>query len=49
MESWGADHEKMFKVGVYLEDHLFGVGEGRSKQKAQQSAAEAALDKLEKL
>ena len=49
LESWGPDHEKMFKVGVYLSADLFGVGEGPSKQKAQQAAAEDALDKLGKL
>lgn len=49
MDSWGLDHEKTFKVGVYLDKDLFGVGEGRSKQKAEQQAAFSALDKLEKL
>jgi ribonuclease-3 len=49
IEEWGADHEKTFKVGVYLEDKLFGTGEGRSKQKAQQQAAENSIDKLKNL
>lgn len=49
LDSWGADHEKVFKVGVYLEKDLYGVGEGSSKQKAQQQAALNALDKLESL
>lgn len=46
MSSWGPDHEKVFKVGVYLNDDLYGVGEGGSKQKAEQEAALKALDKL---
>ncbi|MBP7928209.1 ribonuclease III, partial [Patescibacteria group bacterium] len=46
LESWGADHEKTFKVGVYLNNDLYGSGEGKSKQKAQQAAAKAGLDKF---
>lgn len=49
LDSWGPDHEKTFRVGVYLEEVMFGEGEGRSKQKAEQSAAKNALDKLKKL
>ncbi len=46
LESWGADHEKTFKVGVYLGKKLVGEGEGRSKQKAEQAAALNAIDKV---
>ncbi|MBP8960801.1 ribonuclease III [Patescibacteria group bacterium] len=46
LDSWGPDHEKMFKVGVYLSREEYGVGEGASKQKAEQEAALKALDKL---
>ena len=46
IESWGMDHDKTFKVGVYLNDNLKGVGEGKSKQRAEQNAAVDALDKL---
>ncbi|HXK52921.1 ribonuclease III [Candidatus Nomurabacteria bacterium] len=46
LESWGADHEKTFRVAVYLDEEQYGVGEGKSKQKAEQSAAKNALDKL---
>lgn len=45
-DSWGADHEKTFKVGVLVNKDLFGEGVGRSKQKAEQGAAVAALDKI---
>ncbi|HDQ88601.1 MAG TPA: ribonuclease III [candidate division WWE3 bacterium] len=46
LDSWGPDHEKMFKVGVYLSREEYGIGEGTSKQKAEQEAAIKALDKL---
>lgn len=46
LDSWGPDHEKTFKIGVYLGDEQYGEGEGRSKQKAEQKAAENALEKL---
>ncbi len=39
----GPDHSKSFKMGVYFEDKLIAQGEGQSKQKAEQAAAEAAL------
>jgi len=42
----GPDHEKIFEVGVYVNDKLFGKGKGHSKQLAQQHAAEAALKKF---
>jgi len=46
VDSWGPDHEKTFKVGVYLGEDLWGEGEGKSKQKAEQDAAEKALEKI---
>lgn len=46
LDSWGPDHEKTFKIGVYLGEEQYGEGEGRSKQKAEQKAAENALEKL---
>jgi ribonuclease III len=46
VDSWGPDHEKSFKVVVHLGREEYGVGEGASKQKAQQEAAINALDKL---
>lgn len=39
----GPDHDKVFSVGVYVDDKLYGQGQGYSKQAAQQMAAEAAL------
>lgn len=45
LEEWGPDHEKKFKVGVFLGKELVGVGIGLSKQEAQQRAAEDSLHK----
>lgn len=44
IEEIGPDHNKTFKVGLYIGEKLYGVGEGSSKQKAEQSAAKNALD-----
>ncbi len=49
LDSWGLDHEKTFKIGVYVENDEFGIGTGKSKQKAEQSAARQALDKIQSL
>lgn len=43
MEETGPDHDKVFTVGVYVGDRLFGQGNGSSKQAAQQVAAAHAL------
>lgn len=48
LDSWGPDHEKTFKVGVFLGKDQWGVGEGRSKQKGEQQAAENALENIGK-
>lgn len=48
MSEEGPDHDKMFRVGVYVDGELRGEGAGASKQDGQQKAAEAAL-KLYKL
>lgn len=45
LEEVGPDHDKCFKVGVYLGNELVSGGEGRSKQEAEQDAARRALDK----
>lgn len=39
----GPDHSKIFTVGVYLETELVVEGTGKSKQEAEQSAAQKAL------
>ncbi len=39
----GPDHDKHFTVGIYFGGNLIGEGKGKSKQEAEQKAAEAAL------
>jgi len=41
----GPDHDKQFTVGVYLDEELVATGEGKSKQEAEQGAAQKALEK----
>lgn len=40
----GPDHDRVFTVGVYLRRELVAEGKGRSKQEAEQQAAEKALE-----
>lgn len=42
----GPDHDKTFSVGVYCSGDLLGVGEGKSKQTAEQEAAKKAIVSL---
>ncbi len=44
----GPDHDKIFTLGVYVDNKLIGKGSGPSKQVAQQQAAQAALDEYAK-
>ncbi len=41
----GPDHDKRFMIGLYIGDDLIATGEGRSKQDAEQAAAQAGLEK----
>lgn len=43
----GPDHDKKFTVGVYLGAEKIAEGEGKSKQDAEQKAAEAGLKEKE--
>lgn len=43
LEESGPDHQKRFRIGVYLGRDLVAEGEGTSKQEAQIAAAEAGL------
>jgi len=45
LEEWGPDHARNFKIGVFLGREQVGMGEGPSKQEAQQRAALDALKK----
>jgi ribonuclease-3 len=44
----GPDHAKEFTVEVWVGDRAYGRGEGRSKQAAQQRAAQHALEEVAK-
>jgi len=48
IEEEGPDHDKIFTIGVYIDNKLYGKGNGPSKQSAQQAAAEKGLIKLNK-
>jgi len=39
----GPDHDRVFTIGVYLRHELIAEGQGRSKQEAEQQAAERAI------
>lgn len=47
LDESGPDHDKVFTVGVFLEDEKVAEGEGKSKQEAESTAAEKALEKKE--
>lgn len=40
----GPDHDRTFTIGVYVGTELMAEGAGRSKQEAEQAAAQKALD-----
>ena len=44
LEESGPDHDKYFKVGVFLGEELIAEGKGSSKQEAQIDSAQVALD-----
>jgi len=48
MNAEGPDHKRKFYVNVYVNNRAYGPGIGESKKKAEQNAAEAALNKLRK-
>ncbi len=45
LDEWGPDHDKIFKMGIFLKEKQIGKGEGASKQEGEQAAAKDALDK----
>ncbi len=44
----GPDHQKIFKIGLYLDEKLIATGQGNSKQKAEEGAATKATTLLRK-
>lgn len=45
----GPDHEKVFTMGVVIDTYQFGLGNGKSKQEAEQNAAAEALKNWDEL
>lgn len=43
LAEWGPDHDKTFRVGVFLDKELVAEGEGKSKRAAQEAAAKKAI------
>lgn len=43
----GPDHDRVFTVEVRVNDEVFGIGTGKNKKEAEQSAAAEALKKIE--
>jgi len=48
LEVDGPDHDRMFRVAVTFNGRVLGSGEGRNKKTAEQSAAQNALEEIEK-
>jgi ribonuclease III len=48
MEEEGPAHARLFTIGVFIKDKLVGEGKGKSKQEAEENAAEKALLSLKK-
>ncbi len=44
----GPDHHKVFTISAIVDGHTLGQGTGPSKQKAEQAAAAAALEKIQR-
>lgn len=44
LKEWGPEHRKHFKVGLYLGKELISIGEGTSKQEAEEEAAKKGLE-----
>lgn len=42
----GPAHAKQFTIGVFVENEKFGEGVGKSKQEAEENAAQVALEKI---
>ncbi len=43
LDQSGPDHAKKFTIGAFIRNEKIAIGEGRSKQEAEQAAAEKAL------
>ena len=48
LNSQGPDHNKTFKIAVFVNKKKYAIGAGKSKQEAEQESARQALEKLTK-
>jgi ribonuclease III len=46
LEEVGPPHAKIFTMGVFVQDELYGQGTGKSKQEAEENAAKQALNQI---
>jgi ribonuclease-3 len=46
LDETGPDHEKSFRIEVWVDDQLLGIGEGPSRRTAETGAAFQAMDRL---
>lgn len=46
-EEEGPSHDRVFKIAVFIENSKIAVGYGKTKKKAEQEAAQKALEKLQ--
>lgn len=46
LEVRGKEHERIYKVGVFINNKLYGIGFGKSKKEAEKEAAENCLKVL---
>lgn len=49
LDATGPDHEKSFRIEVWVDDTLLGVGEGPSRRTAETAAASQAMERLRSL
>jgi ribonuclease-3 len=44
----GPDHQKVFRIDVWIDGECMATGEGGTKKEAEQRAARSALEQLER-
>jgi len=49
IDATGPDHDRVFTMGVQISKYLFGTGQGKNKQSAEQNAAAEAIKNWEDL
>lgn len=49
IKSWGPDHSKQFKIAALISSQEVSRGAGKSKQQAEQRAAQKALEKIKEI